>query len=55
MGKKHEVFGDYIEEISVLDEEFDFILIDGFARNHCYFKCFNYIKDYSHYDSNIYY
>ena len=44
----YEVFGDYIEEISNLDEEFDFILIDGFARNHCYLKCFNYIKDDGH-------
>ena len=35
---------DYIEEISNFNTTFDFILVDGFARNHCYLKSFNYLN-----------
>lgn len=42
---KYDDSKDYIEEIANFGEKFDFILIDGSSRNHCYLKSFKYVKD----------
>lgn len=41
----YNMYKDYVDEINKFETKFDIIFIDGMARQHCYVKAFNQLKD----------